>query len=406
MNIVIPETVGVSAFRLERIQRTMQSFVEQGKLPGAVTMVARRGQVIHTGSFGWRDIEAKKPMLLDTLFPIFSMTKPITSVAVMMLYEEGRFQLYDPVSKYIPEFKGGKVYEKTTETGIQLTELKREITIRDLLIHTAGLTTGFGNDQPLAKLYDEAGLYQPNISHQEFAQKIARLPLLHQPGEAWRYCEGYEVLAYLVEIFSGMPFPTFLKRRIFDPLGMIDTGFGLPNNPDERVVKFYGVSETNSFIEVIEPAWLIPTAVSRGGFGLISTASDCLRFAQMLLNQGELGGNHLLSRKTVQLMTQNHLPGGLLPIKLSPDFALNGYGYGLGFRILTDLVSSDAMGSISEYGWYGYAGTYFWVDPVEELVGLMMLRLEPYSYSQLVGPRSYFEMINPFRVLTYQAIAD
>jgi CubicO group peptidase (beta-lactamase class C family) len=258
----------------------------------------------------------------------------------------------------------------------------------------------------LATLYGDAGLYLPNISHQEFAQKIARLPLLHQPGEAWRYGEAYEVLPFLVEILSGMPFAIFLKQRIFEPLGMTDTDFGFPTNAVEKSAKYYGISETGSLVGAVEPPWLLPTAVSRGGFGLVSTAPDYLRFAQMLLNLGELDGIRILGRKTVQLMTQNHLPTSFLPIRYTPDFGYNGYGYGLGFRVLTDVVSADAMGSAGEYGWYGYGGTYFWVDPKEELVGLIMLRIEPFSYMQIAGPLGYFTIINPFRVLTYQAIVD
>jgi CubicO group peptidase (beta-lactamase class C family) len=404
MNTVSPETVGVSSSRLARIQIAMQSFVDQCKLPGAVTLIARRGQVVHTGCYGWRDLEAKSPMGLGTLFPIFSITKTITSVALMMLYEEGRFQLYEPVSKFIPEFKGGKVFVKNTGSGMELVDAVREITIRDLLVQTAGLATGFGVDQPLARVYAEAGLYQRNISPQAFAQKIAGLPRLHQPGAAWRYGEAYEVLAYLVEILSGMPFNAFLKQRIFDPLGMVDTGFGFPMDAAERTAKFYTVSDTGHFVEGIEPDWLASTADPRGGFGLVSTAADCLRFAQMLLNQGVLDETRLLGRKTVQLMTQNHLPQSMLPLKISPDFGFDGCGYGLGFRVLMDEIASNAMGSKGEYGWYGYGGTYFWVDPLEELVGMILMRLDVYGYMNIAGPLSFFTLINPFRVLTYQAL--
>lgn len=410
MKTVAPDTVGFSPQRLGRIRSIMQAYVDQGKLPGAITVVARRGQIAHAECFGWMDLEAKKPMRFDNIFLIYSMTKPITSVAMMMLYEEGRFQLHDPISKFIPEFKDVQVYVKTTETGIELANLEREITIHDLLRHTSGLASGFGEDQPLAKLYGEAGLYRPDSTLQEFSQTLAQLPLLHQPGEAWRYGESYEVLAHLVEVISGMPFATFLKQRIFEPLGMVDTGFGIPKEKRDRLAKFYGVSETGDFAEATEIGavlpWWIPSNLPRGSVGLGSTASDYLRFAQMLLNGGELDGKRLLGRKTVQYMTQNHLPYELMPIKLSPGFGPNGYGYGLGFGVLTDVVQFEGLGSEGAYYWGGYAGTHFWVDPKEELIGLLMLQIEAFSYMRIAGPSSFFTISDPFRVLTYQAIVD
>lgn len=400
MNTVPPGTVGVSAPCLEQLSTEMQSWVNEARLPGAVSLVARRGQLIHAGCKGWRDLEARQPMQLDTLFPIFSMTKPITSAAVMLLYEEGHFQLDDPISRFIPGFCNGRVLDQ--DGG--LAGLTREITLRDLLSHTAGLATGFGRDKPLARLYDEAGLYQPGISLRDFTQKLAHLPLLHQPGAAWRYGESYEVLAFLVELLSGMPFADFLRTRIFDPLEMDDTSFGFPEGSAGRAAKFYGVSESGAFVENSERAWLAPSQAPRGSFGLVSTASDYLRFAQMLLNHGEWNRCRLLDRKSVQWMTQNHLPEGLLPIRLSPEFPMNGYGYGLGFRVLTDPLLTDEPGSEGEFGWYGYEGTNFWIDPKKEIIGLIMMRLDFPSYTLIAGPRSYFEIFNKFKALTYQSL--
>ena len=295
MNTVTPDSVGLSASRLSHIHTAMQSYVEQGKLPGAITILARRGEIAHAECFGMMDIESGKPMRLDTLFPIFSMTKPVTSVAVMMLYEEGHFQLLDPISKFLPEFKGGQVYVKTTETGIELTNREREITIRDLLTHTSGLMSDFWADPAFTQLYQEVGVYQPDITLQEFAQKIAKLPALNQPGMAWRYGESFEVLARLVEVVSGMPYASFLKKNIFEPLSMVDTGFFGSKEREERFAKYYGFSKTGGLVEAVEPPRLMPSSFPRGGFGLVSTATDFLRFAQMLLNGGELDGKRLLS---------------------------------------------------------------------------------------------------------------
>jgi CubicO group peptidase (beta-lactamase class C family) len=397
MNIVAPEKVGFSPSRLDRIRTVMQSFVDQGKLPGAVTLIARRGQVVHAECFGMRDLEARQPMQLDTLFPIFSMTKPVTAVAMMILYEQGRFQLFDPLSKYIPEFKDVKVVLKGAETGMELTELEREITIRDLLTQTSGFVSGGWLTPALAKQVEESGLYRPENTLQEFTHKLAQLPLIHQPGKGWRYGESPEVLGYLVELISGMSYDSFLKQRIFEPLGMVDTDFGLLEAKPERSARLYGFSETGSLVEKVESSpWLLPSAIPRGGFGLVSTAPDYLRFAQMLLNQGELDGTRLLGRMTVEHMTRNHLPEELLPVQPFPGMLLNGYGYGFLLGVLLDPVQAGLLGSEGEFYWGGL-NTIFWIDPTEELFALLMTRLE--------WP-NHVPMYYDFRTLTYQAIVD
>jgi CubicO group peptidase (beta-lactamase class C family) len=397
MNTVAPDKVGFSPSRLDHIRTLMQSYVDKGKLPGAVTLIARRGQVVHAECFGMRDIEARKPMRLDTLFPIFSMTKPVTAVAMMILYEEGRFQLFDPLSRFIPEFKDVKVALMTTEAGIDLTEPEREITIRDLLTQTSGLVSDAWLAPPLAKLVEEIGLYRPEITLQEYTQKIVKLPLIHQPGKAWRYGESPEVLGYLVELISGMSFDAFLKQRIFEPLGMDDTGFCIPEAKRERLAKLYGFSETGGLVEKVESApRLIPSSIPRGGFGLLSTAPDYLRFAQMLLNKGELDDTRILGRMTVEYMTRNHLPKELLPIQPFPGWFLNGYGYGFLFGVLVDPVQAGILGSEGEFYWGGL-NTIFWIDPKEELFALLMTRLEWPNHVPI-----YYD----FRTLTYQAIVD
>jgi CubicO group peptidase (beta-lactamase class C family) len=397
MNTIAPEKVGFSPSRLTHIRTVMQSYVDKGKLPGAVTLIARRGQVVHAECFGMRDIEARKPMQLDTLFPIYSMTKPITAVAMMILYEEGRFQLFDPLSKFIPEFKDVKVISTTTEAGIELTTLEREITIRDLLTQTSGFVSGGWSPPPLAKLVEEIGLYRPENTLQEFTQKLVKLPLIHQPGKGWRYGESPEVLGYLVELISGMPFDAFLKQRIFEPLGMDDTDFGIPELKRERLARLYGFSETGSLVKKVESSpWLIPSSIPRGGFGLISTAPDYLRFAQMLLNRGELDDTRILGRVTVEYMTRNHLSKELLPIQPFPGMFLNGYGYGFLLGVLVDPAQAGLLGSEGEFYWGGL-NTIFWIDPKEELFALLMTYLEWPNHVPI-----YYD----FRTLTYQSIVN
>ena len=238
------------------------------------------------------------------------------------------------------------------------------------------------------------------IDHKPDMRKLAKLPLLHQPGAAWRYGYSYQVLAHLVEVVSGMPFAGFLQQRIFDPLGMVDTGYSVPEDSIDQLATYYGLSETGGFriIEAAHSSQLsTPPTLTSGSTGLVSTASDYVRFAQMLLNGGELDGTRLLSPRTVGWMTRNHLPKRLVPIQVGPDFGFNGHGFGLGFRVLTSVVEYEVMGSVGEYGWSGYAGTYFWIDPEEELIGLFMPQIEPLGY---------VPMWHAFRVLTYQAIVD
>ncbi len=397
MDTIVPEKAGFSSSRLDRIHTVMQSYVNQGKLPGAVTMISRRGQLVHAECYGMRDVQAKKPMRFDTLFPIFSMTKPITAAAMMILYEEGCYQLFDPLSKFIPGFKDVKVVRNATSTELELTDLEREITIRDLLTQTSGLVSGAWLPSPLSKLVEEIGLHRRENTLQEITQKLSTLPLIHQPGKAWRYGDSPEVLGYLVELISGMSFDTFLKQRIFGPLGMVDTGFGIPEDQRDRLARLYGFSATGEYEEKVEfDPWLIPSSIPRGGFGLISTAPDYLRFAQMLLNKGELVGERILGRKTVEYMTRNHLPMELLPIELYPGGAIHGYGYGFLFGVLVDATQAGLLGSEGEYYWGGLS-TIFWIDPKEDLFALLMTRLE--------YPR-HVPIYYDFRTLTYQAISD
>jgi CubicO group peptidase (beta-lactamase class C family) len=399
MNTVTPEEVGFSASRLSRIGTWMQGYIDQNKLAGTIAMVARRGQVAYLKRFGIMDLEAAKPMQFDTIFRIYSMTKPITSVALMMLYEEGRFQLHDPVSKFIPEFADVKVFAGATEEGFGVTELEREITIWHLLTHTAGLTYDFFEDSPVDAMYREADLHQPDRTAEEVVHEIVQLPLVHQPGTAWRYSMATDVLGYLIEVISGMTLDVVFGEKILKPLGMEDTDFYVPEAKLDRFAAEYGPTENGGMELLDAPAtsqYTKPPRFLSGGAGLVSTASDYMRFTQMLLNGGELEGTRLLGRKTVELMTINHLPDELIPIQVQPH-TLHGCGFGLGFRVLVSLAQAGRLGSEGEFGWGGGASTSFFVDPKEQLIGLLL--------TQLV-PSRYYPIRNEFKVLVYQALVD
>jgi len=392
--IASPDEVGLSSARLERINTVMQSYVDQEKYAGLITMVARRGKVAHFECFGMMEREANKAMKPDTIFRIYSMTKPITSVAIMMLYEEGRFQLNDPVSKFIPDFKNLKVFVKETESGPELADLERAMTVKHLLTHTSGLTYGFDPNSPIDVMYQEAGVLDHNGTLGDMAQKLAKLPLLHQPGSAWHYSVSTDVLGYLVEAISGSSFDVFLEERIFKPLGMIDTGFHVPQEKIDRFAAVYGPAEGGGIKVIDAPEtsrFSKPASFFSGGGGLVSTASDYVRFAQMLLNKGELDGNRLLGRKTVEFMTINHVPEGFHP------FESKAAGFGLGFSIQTDVAQSGILSSKGSFGWGGAADTGFWVDPEEEIIGLIMPQFMP---------SGYYPAKQDFRVLVYQAIVD
>jgi len=399
MDTVTPEEVGFSASRLSRIGTWMQGYIDQNKLAGTIAMVARCGKVAYLERFGMMDLEAAKSMQFDTIFRIYSMTKPIASVALMMLYEEGRFQLHDPVSKFIPEFADVKVFAGATEAGFAVTELEREITIWHLLTHTAGLTYDFFEDSSVDAMYLEADLHRPDRTAEEVVHEIVKLPLVHQPGTAWRYSMATDVLGYLIEVISGMTLDVFFGEKILKPLGMEDTDFYVPEAKLDRFAAEYGPTESGGMELLDAPAtsqYTRPPRFLSGGAGLVSTASDYMRFAQMLLNGGELDGTRLLGRKTVELMTINHLPDELIPIQVQPH-TLHGCGFGLGFSVLVNLAQAGRLGSEGEFGWGGGASTSFFVDPKEKLIGLLL--------TQLV-PSRYYPIRNEFKVLVYQALVD
>ena len=384
----VPEDVGMSTSRLGRITPVMQGYVDAEKIPCALTMIAREGKLVHFEKFGMQDIAAAKPIQFDTIFRLYSMTKPITSIAVMMLYEEGHFQLTTPISEFVPYFKDMKVY---TEDGSAIVDAEREVTIKHLLTHTAGLIyESDREDHPIDQQYEDADLYGGDLAN--MIQKLGDIPLIHQPGDAWKYGMSTDVLGYLVQIVSGMPFETFLKTRIFEPLGMNDTGFSVKVENADRYSKVYEFGEDGELqqIEKVHAATGPLSFFHSGGGGLQSTAADYLRFCQMVLNNGELDGVQLLGRKTAELIKISHVP----PDWLAPK--RTGTGFGLGFSVVTNVADTHTVGSLGTCGWGGMASTTFWIDPVEELIGIFI--------TQLVGADSPFQA--QFRVLTYQALTE
>jgi CubicO group peptidase (beta-lactamase class C family) len=398
-----PESVGFSAARLQRISNLLQGYVDRSDLAGMIATVARQGKTVYYEKFGWADKETSTPMQDDTIFMIASMTKPITAVAIMMLYEEGHFNLNTPVWKFIPAFKDTKVCAGVNEDGsLILADLEREITFRHLFTHTSGLSYGWNPNDPVDREYQKAQKTleeaRQSMTLAALVEGLAQMPLAFQPGSHWRYSMSIDVLGRLVEIISGMPFDQFLAERVFKPLGMTDTAFNVPAEKMGRVATVYGHPEPEKGLQPIQrirPASEPPTFIMPGG-GLVSTISDYARFCQMLVNGGELDGKRLLSPKTVALFSINHTPEAALPYGFAEnDLYHAGYGYSLGTRVLMDVSKMGAYGSVGEFGWDGAFATYFWVDPVEKLYGLIMLQH---------SPNAYFPIHPQFKQLTYQAM--
>jgi len=388
-----PETAGMSSERLTRLHDAMQELVDDGRLAGITTMIARGGQVVDFQTYGYRDIEAGDPMEEDAIFRIYSMSKPITGVALMTLYEEGKFRLSDPVQRYIPEFTDLKVAASWGADGPVLEDADHPMTIRELMSHTAGLAYGIGAPGPTDSLYSARRVLSRQGTLEDMIDKLAELPLRHQPGSRWYYSIAVDVQGYLVEVLSGQPFDEFLQERIFDPLRMVDTGFHVPEADHDRLVPYYGYDREGNLVAPSNEGaagsrpYLEPTTFFSGGGGLVSTTTDYMRFSQMLLNGGELDGVRILSPTTVALMTQNQMP------RDTPERS-PGVGFGLDFSVVLDAVGREYV-SVGEYSWGGAAGTWFWIDPVEDLIFVGMIQ-------QRGGRRPNVRSIS--HRLTYQAI--
>ncbi len=412
MSAAAPEEAGLSGERLERLTNAMNAHVEAGHFTGAVAAIAREGKIVYFETYGDQDREADVPMADDTIFRIYSMTKAITGVAVMMLYEEGHFTLNDPVAKYLPTLHARKVAieneedtgsmrkrrrrEKSKEKVLETVPAKRQMTIRDLLRHTSGITYG-DRGTKTGHLYEKADVNSKKITIEEMVERLGAIPLESQPGTRWQYGLSIDVLGRLVEVVSGMPLDQFLETRIFAPLGMKDTAFHVPEEKHARLVKLYAPAPKHQVklsTASAQDEYLTKPIRLRGGGGLVSTAMDYLRFCQTLLNNGELEGTRILGRKSVELMRMNHM-GDILDNGRS--WLERGAGFGLTFAVNLDPGLNGELGSVGEYNWSGAAGTAFWIDPVEKLTGVFMINILPYK-----GPNYGAE----FKRFAYQAIVD
>ncbi len=384
--------LGVSSERLERYETFLQKEIDEGRLPGAVSVIARRNQIAHQAAFGKRNLESGENMAVDDIFYIQSMTKPIITVALMMLYEEGHFFLNDPVSKYLPQFQKRMVaLDRNAGLDSPLEPANKEITIAHLLTHTAGLSHGLGSDR-LDRQYFEAMYDEEHETVDDRVTRMLDLPLVGHPGEQWYYSAATDVLSILIAQFSNISTEEFLQNRLFAPLGMTSTGYNVPESQHHRVVKVHKVDSLGVLVKIDEGSLggsqLTGNTIHSGVNGLFSTAGNYATFCRMLVNGGKLDGRRYLSRKTVELMTVNHV-GEL--------FSSSGaFGFGLGFDVVTDLANSKALPTEGSYSWGGAYGTYFIIDPREELVVVLMTQVDPFS--------SFYHQ--KMRQFVYQAIDD
>lgn len=402
-----PEEVGLSSARLARIGEHWQRSIDAGKLAGTLTLVARRGRVAYCEAQGHLEIERRRAVTPDSVWRIYSMSKPITSVGLMMLYEQGRFQLEDPVEKFIPSWKGLRVFAGGNHPNFLTAPPARPMTIRDLLSHTSGLTYGFLERTNVDAAYRKLGVAdrtKPGYTLADMVATLAELPLEFSPGTRWNYSVSTDVVGYLIEVISGQRLDAYLREHILEPLGMRDTSFAIR---DAQVPRFAANYERQAdgrlkLIDDPERSQFREASFLSGGGGLVSTIQDYYRFTAMLLNQGELDGIRLLGRKTIELMTMNHLPGGqeLTDLAQAGAFAETPYagmGFGLGFSVLQSPARAQILGTPGEYAWGGAASTAFWIDPAEDLIVIFMTQLMP---------SSSYPLRRELRVLTYASLID
>ena len=383
-----PQDVGLSASALTRLSHTLEDRVARGHIPGAVALVTRHGKVALHQAFGRLDPARDLPMPLDAIFRIYSMTKPLVSVAVMLLCEEGRLLLGDPIHRYLPEFARPRV-AVFTSGAMETTDARRAVTVQDLLRHTSGLTYEFRGNTPLHKAYLEARVHRLRQTNQEQAAALGGLPLLFQPGARWEYSRSTDVLGRLVEVISGQALGQFLAERILQPLGMQDTGFAVPDPHHDRIAEpFPSDPEGGTKVALLDVRR--PAIFESGGGGMVSTATDYARFLHTLLNGGTFGHTPLLGRKTIELMTADHLGG----LDASPELLPPGHGFGLGFAVRLAAGMAPFPGSVGSYFWGGVAGTTFWVDPAERLTAVLMI--------QAPGQREHYRVL--FRDMVYAAL--
>jgi CubicO group peptidase (beta-lactamase class C family) len=405
-----PAEVGLDPDRLQRLDRHLARYVDEGKLPGWLVTVSRHGRLAHVSAYGSRDLEAGLPAETDTVWRLYSMTKPVTSVAAMMLHEEGGFELNDPVSSYIPSFADVRVYTGGSDTRPATVPATEPVRIWHLLTHTAGLTYGFHRTHPVDAMYRTAGYewaWPPGTDLAQACDSWASMPLLFQPGAEWNYSVATDVLGRVVEVVSGQRLDEFFATRIFRPLGLNDTGFSATDTQLPRLAALYIPSSSGVVrLDALGDAARRPPTLFSGGGGLVSTAADYHRFTQLLLPRadspaGELDGVRLLSPRTVRYMSMNHLPGGQdlesFGRPLYAESPFRGVGFGLGFAVVLDPVAGKVPASAGELSWGGAASTAFWIDPAEELT---------VSFFTQLLPSSTYPIRSQLRQLVYQALID
>jgi CubicO group peptidase (beta-lactamase class C family) len=389
-----PESVGMSSERLGRLDAVMHGWVDGGRIAGVVTLVARRGKVVHLDTYGMADVEHREPMTKDTYFRLFSMTKPVTSVALLTLYEQGKFQLSDPLARYLPEFKDIKVFAGVDKLGAMIVEdAARAPTMHDVFRHTAGFSYGTG-PEPIEKLLEPSPYGEPSL--EALTRRLAQVPLMYQPGTRWVYSFSHDVQARLVEVLSGMPFEEYTRKHVFEPLGMDAVVFGLPTKLANRFATTYSPSDAGELVATDTPESTTYNTPPFGGTSLSGPVMDYARFAQMLVNSGELDGARVLSPRTVDLMAMNHLPDGVVRTSAGGGEA-SGEGYGLGVRVVIDPAKAGNLTSAGTFGWSGAAGTHFFVDRKEQLIAVFLIQRQG---------RGGFGMSDEFETMVYQAIVE
>ena len=404
---VKPESVGLSSPRLARMGEHWQRYIDAGKLAGTLTLIARRGQVVYCEPQGHLEIERRRPVTADAVWRIYSMSKPITSVGLMMLYEQGRLQLDDPVHKFIPSWKDQRVFVSGNHPVFVTAPVARAMTVRDLLSHTSGLTYGFMERTNVDAAYRKLGVAdrtRPGYTLADMVEQLAGLPLEFSPGTRWNYSVATDVVGHLIEVISGQRLDAYLSQHVLEPLGMRDTSFTISDAQVERFAANYERQPDGRLKLIDDPAASTYRQASllSGGGGLVSTVHDYYRFTAMMLNRGELDGVRLLGRKTVELMTINHLPGGAELTELAMAGAFTevpyaGMGFGLGFSVMQSPARAHIVGTPGEHAWGGAASTAFWIDPKEELVVIFMTQ---------IMPSSSYPLRRELRVLSYAAIVD
>ena len=391
--------------RLQRVGEVGRRYVDAAKIPCSLVQVADESGAIYRDAYGWADVEDAKPIDFDSIFRIYSMTKPITSLVLMQLYEEGEFLLEDPIEKFLPEFANPKVMIGGSDLAPVTRPATRSIRIRDILTHCSGLTYGFFRQTPLDARYREQGLGDfatPDYSLREGMKRLAEQPLLFDPGTAWNYSMSTDVCGAVIEVITGMTLAQAFAERVFNPLSMLDTGFSVPASEAERFTSLYAWLPPGKLTRIdaaASSAYLEPPAFLSGGGGLVSTIGDYQKFASMLLAGGVAGGERLIGRRTLEYMAINHLPGGKslneLGQSLFAEVAMDGMGFGLGFSVVEDPAANASMCSVGEFAWGGAASTAFWVDPVERLTAVFMTQFLP---------SSTYPLRRELRAAVYQAL--